>query len=1134
MSLDVALLSLNDSPASDRDGGGAAAKPRCRARVALVATLLAVAAALAGVLAWLLLRSRAHSPPSDYTRLLASANGTFTAQPSSSPGLPEGMFLSGAAVRLTALPQAGFGLEGWLDMPLAQAGDATIVSHALVLDYTVPAAPGERWLTPLFEPCYRLALYTKPANNSGGTLTTAPSSAGCARASSYLAGESVAVTAAAASGFVLTSWAGSDSAAAAPADATASWTLSMPAADCTLVATFEPCHVLTLARGGSGVGSLSPLPKSDAGCAAGTFATGDKVPLQATAAAGNIFIAWTGDSGAACPAHDCSDQASFAFTMPAAAAALTAQFAPCSRLTLGTGGSGKGSVTSPPASTKGCPWGTFAAGESVALEAAADTGSTFTAWTGDSGAACPAHDCSDQASFAFTMPAAAATLTAHLERCYALSAGVADVTPGSIGTLTPARSYACDAACFVSGAAVSVTAVPDADAIFLQWSGDLGGANASSATLSGFTMPAADAEIDAFFAQCYALTLSTSPADGSGGAVSFAPSSTAGCAVHRYISGAQVRITAAAASGFGLSGWAGSDADAAAPGDGNAIWLLTMPDADTTLNATFAPCLALTLTASPAGASPIRAIPDSSAGCAALHFAAGAQVSIYTAYTLTGFGLVGWAGSDASAHAPVGAVSAWMLTMPPTATRVVADFAPCHALSVSVWPTAAASPGQLYMWINPECTDGCDVYSFVAGAKVWIQAGVTGYALTSWAGSDSVAHAPADATSNWQLSMPDADTHLNATFVRQCYALSLSLNPAALPPSLLTVTPQSSVGCALRHYHYNEAVTVSASPTPGFVFWEWEDNAGFPIWSAGRMPNYTFVISYDTAIRARYDQCYALALRTVPADGSGGTLSSSPSVNGCAAHHYAGAEQVQITAVPASGWGLAGWAGSSPDAQPPWGALLHWTTWVPAGVNGTGTWVTANFAPCYALTLHTLPADGSGGTLAAAPSSHACAPMHYIAGESVAITAAPGSTFLLTGWAGSDPAAAAPAGAVASWPLSMPAAATQLTATFAAEAAGCLALAVYAFAPPDGSVSVYPAQSAGCVAGSYFAGESILLTATPSDGHVFSRWYSDDGSVSGSSTRLWITMRASLHSVTADFAWPLPPASAAEHGERHA
>ncbi|HSF40651.1 MAG TPA: S8 family serine peptidase, partial [Thermoanaerobaculia bacterium] len=128
--------------------------------------------------------------------------------------------------------------------------------------------------------------------------------------------------------------------------------------------------------------------------------------------------------------------------------------------------------------------------------------------------------------------------------------------------------------------------------------------------------------------------------------------------------------------------------------------------------------------------------------------------------------------------------------------------------------------------------------------------------------------------------------------------------------------------------------------------------------------------------------------------GSGGfPLASPPSSPGCPAGQFLEGEVIQLTAVPATGWGIAGWSGTANDAST---SPSNTVTMTATGLSVSVTY----FAQCYALTrTHT----GSGDDPAAAPASSAgCPAGQYHYAEEIELTASPAAGWRVGSWTGTD------------------------------------------------------------------------------------------------------------------------------------
>ena len=153
----------------------------------------------------------------------------------------------------------------------------------------------------------------------------------------------------------------------------------------------------------------------------------------------------------------------------------------------------------------------------------------------------------------------------------------------------------------------------------------------------------------------------------------------------------------------------------------------------------------------------------------------------------------------------------------------------------------------------------------------------------------------------------------------------------------------------------------------------------------------------DTAIIAaevyalRYTSCYPLTLAHT---GEGSDPVPSPSQSaGCPSGSYLAGEEITLTANPASGWHVAGWAGTDSDTS----TAETNTLTMPAGEHTASV---AYAGGCYELALtHT----GEGSDPVAVPDfTPGCLPGTYEAGRKITVSASPAEGWYVAGWDGTD------------------------------------------------------------------------------------------------------------------------------------
>ncbi|HTP05837.1 MAG TPA: Ig-like domain-containing protein, partial [Nitrospirota bacterium] len=234
---------------------------------------------------------------------------------------------------------------------------------------------------------------------AGGTLTSGGGtivSSGTSQQFLVIYGGSLSFTISPNAGYSLTSVL-VDNVAQSPVPT--SYTFSNVTTPHTIVANFSiNSYALTVNATGTGSGTVT---------GAGTYTYGTNVSVSATANAGSTFTGWSGD---------CSGTASPTTVLINAAKTCTATFTINGYpLTVNTAGTGSGTVTGA---------GTYNYGTTATVTAAANTGSTFTGWSGD---------CSGTASPTTVVMNAAKTCTAT----FTLNSYQVTSSAGSNGSITP-------------------------------------------------------------------------------------------------------------------------------------------------------------------------------------------------------------------------------------------------------------------------------------------------------------------------------------------------------------------------------------------------------------------------------------------------------------------------------------------------------------------------------------------------------------------------------------------------------------------------------------------------------------------------------------------------------------------------
>jgi len=948
--------------------------------------------------------------------VLSGSGTAVVVAPAQSAGCAAGSLVTGSRVTLKAAPADGWLFSGWSGLVAAGGG-------AAVLSLVMPAAAATQRAS--FAQCLALTLQVIGDGNAPVDPISSP---GCP-VGHYLPGAALTLTASPAAGWGLVGWTGAQTSTALV------WSYTMGSAAAVQTAKFGQCVALTLQT--SGVGVAQPDPLQSPGCPVGQYAAGAVLTLSGAGSAGWTLTGWTGTLSRP------DDHSAWVYTMPSVAATQTAVFALCNELTLTAFGHSGSSVGASPPRSYACAAGRYVSGAIVSLTATTPNGGTFLRWSGDGAsgttsglsytmpavaanvvgefAACELvshivtgdgsvsvssgwpHSCSrfwfpvgaplaatatpgvgsifaywdgyyasSRNPLTFTMPNTATTLEAKFLPCLAVT--VRAGAGGSVGapSSSSGSSEDCPTGTFTQWASVSVTATPHTEFTFIGWSGAFSGTN----PVLTFAMPSSAVTVTASFAECFVLTTSAS---GSGSISSLVPAQSPGCDAGLYIAGASINVEATAGGGATFVAWSG----ASTAGSTSATFV--MPAGSASLTATFAACYALTLV-QPSGGS-ISASPVKSYACAASSFVEGATVTL-TAFPNSNFVLSGWSGETSST------TTLLIFSMPERAVSVTASFAECFPLTLQY-----AGSGTVDASIPN--SPGCAAGRYVAGASITLTGtGLTTWTLRSWTGTQFRTDDPTP----WAYSMPASAASQTAVFVR-CYALTRS---AVGSGTISWVSPPQSFACHPDSYVASASITATATASGSATFVQWNGaSTDATATTVFQMP------AIAVTLTATFAVCYVL---TLSQPGSGGSIAGpSPAKSyACAAGSFVEGASVMLIASPNSHFVLSAWSGAASGTTNP----LYLPMPASAAVVG------ASFAECFLLTLQAND-NGSGAVAAAGNNSPGCASGRYLAGASVPLTATPAVDHELKAWSGGGLT-----GSVTSVTLSMPAAATNVLATF--------------------------------------------------------------------------------------------------------
>jgi hypothetical protein len=349
---------------------------------------------------------------------------------------------------------------------------------------------------------------------------------------------------------------------------------------------------------------------------------------------------------------------------------------------------------------------------------------------------------------------------------------------------------------------------------------------------------------------------------------------------------------------------------------------------------------------------------------------------------------------------------------------------------------------------------------------------------------------------NTALSAERIAAHALGCGTPTCNALTLGYTGEGTTPAS---SPAASAGCSAGEYIAGQLVTLSgAVADSGWRIGSWYGTSN----DASRADTNTLTMPATThSAGVNYVElvCYPLTLNYT---GQGTAPVASPAnTTGCPAGEYAEGESITLSgAVPATGWEIGSWSGTSNDAST---ANTNTLTMPAAARVASVNYIQS----CYTLTV----GRTGEGVVPTASDSTVCPAGQYVFGESITLSgAAPDPGWRIYSWYGTTDDGSIATSNTVSMPASDHTAGVNYVGTV------CYPLTLGHTGQGSDPVAT-PTNSAGCDAGQYVAGAAIALNgASPAAGWQIGSWYGTNNNSSTASANT-VTMPAGAHTAGVNY-----------------
>ena len=498
---------------------------------------------------------------------------------------------------------------------------------------------------------------------------------------------------------------------------------------------------------------------------------------------------------------------------------------------------------------------------------------------------------------------------------------------------------------FIKDTSVTLTATPSSGYVLGSWSGACSGTS-NTCTLTMDASKTATAN----FVKAYTLTLNKS---GNGSVVSTPAGIDCGTDCSEiYNSGASITLNATPDSGYAFGSWSGCSTVS------GTSCTVSMTAAKT-VNATFKPLYALTVSKTGTGSGTVTGTGISCGTDCTENYASGTSVKL-TATATTGNKFTGWSGACAG-------VTTSYCTVSMTEAKTASANFDIITYGLTVNKSGNGSITGTGVDCGADCTE-----SYNTGTSVVLTATAdAGYRFYGWSGCSTVSG------TSCTVNMTSTKT-VTATF-KPIYTLTITKTGTG--SGTVTGTGISCGTDCTENYASGTSVKLTATATTGNKFTGWSGAC------AGVTTSYCTVSMTEAKTASANFDIITYGL-TVNKSGNGSITGTGVDCGADCTESYNTGTSVVLTATADAGYRFYGWSGCS---------TVSGTS---CTVNMTSTkTVTATFKPIYTLTI-TKTGTGSGTVTGTGISCGDDCTEDYLNGTSVTLSAKADSGSRFTGWSG--------------------------------------------------------------------------------------------------------------------------------------